>query len=171
MATRFACLASRRSGLSGYGQALVLANDGVVSEEARRALERAVALDPELVEPRILLAIAKEQDGKFAEAIEDWRALLDKSAGDAPWRKMVEKRLAEDEAHLTGKPVAGIEGPATAGAGPQGQDAPSASDIAAAQSMSPADRQAMIEHMVQGWRPSSSPRATIWRLAETGQSL
>ncbi|MGA7545420.1 MAG: c-type cytochrome biogenesis protein CcmI [Methyloceanibacter sp.] len=136
--------------LSGYGQALVLANDGVVSEEARRALERAVALDPNLVEPRILLAIAKEQDGKFAEAIEDWRGLLGTSEGDAPWRKMVEKRVAVDEAHLTGKPVAGIEEPATAGAGPQGQDAPSASDIAAAQSMSPAERQAMIEQMVQG---------------------
>jgi cytochrome c-type biogenesis protein CcmH len=63
---------------------------------------------------------------------------------------MVEKRVAVDEAHLTGKPVAGIEEPATAGAGPQGQDAPSASDIAAAQSMSPAERQAMIEQMVQG---------------------
>jgi cytochrome c-type biogenesis protein CcmH len=136
--------------LSGYGQALVLANDGVVSEDARRALERAVALDPNLVEPRILLAIAKEQDGKFAEAIEDWRGLLDKSEGDVPWRKMVEKRVAIDEAHLTGKPVAGIEEPATTGAGPQGQDAPSASDIAAAQSMSPAERQAMIAQMVQG---------------------
>lgn len=133
--------------LSGYGQALVLANDGVVSEDARGALGRAVALDPNLVEPRILLAIAKEQDGKFAEAVEDWRGLLDKSVGDAPWRKMVEKRIAIDEAHLTGKPVAGIEDPTTAGAGPQRQDAPSAGDIAAAQSI---ERQAMIERMVQG---------------------
>jgi cytochrome c-type biogenesis protein CcmH len=133
--------------LSGYGQALVLANDGVVAEDARGALGRAVALDPNLIEPRILLAIAKEQDGKFAEAVEEWRGLLDKSEGDAPWRKMVEKRIAIDEAHLTGKPVAAIEDPATVEAGPQGQDAPSASDIAAAQ---PIERQAMIERMVQG---------------------
>ncbi len=67
--------------LSGYGQALVLASDGVVSEDARGALERALVLDPELIEPRILLAIAKEQDGKFAAAIEDWRALLAKGSG------------------------------------------------------------------------------------------
>ena len=93
---------------SGQGQALVLANNGVVTEDARRALERAVALDGSLVEPRILIAIAKEQDGQFAAAIEDWRALLAKQGGrDAAWQQMVEKRIAADEAHLAGKPIAG----------------------------------------------------------------
>jgi cytochrome c-type biogenesis protein CcmH len=141
--------------LSGQGQALVLANNGVVTEEARRALERAVELDASLVEPRVLIAIAKEQDGQFASAIEDWRALLAKEQGDAPWREMVEKRIAADEARLAGKPmagepVAGADKPAPAGAGPSSQGGPSAADIAAAQSMSPPDRQAMIERMVQG---------------------
>ncbi len=136
--------------LSGYGQALVLANDGVVSEDARGALERAAALDPDLIEPPILLAIAKEQDGKFAAAIEDWRALLAKGSGDAPWHKMVQERIAIDEAHLAGKPVAGIEEPASPPAGPQEPGGPSAGDIAAAETMSPAERQAMIEQMVQG---------------------
>ena len=89
--------------LSGQGQALVLANNGVVTEEARRALERAVALDQTLLEPRILLAIAKEQDGQFQAAIEDWRALLDKAPKDAPWRAMVEKKIATAEAHLVGQ--------------------------------------------------------------------
>jgi cytochrome c-type biogenesis protein CcmH len=141
--------------LSGQGQALVLANNGVVTEDARRALERATELDPNLVEPRILLAIAKEQDGQFAAAVADWRALLAKETGDQPWREMVEKRIAADEAHLAGKPV--LSGP-TAEAektgptktSPQGQGGPSAEDMATAQTMSPADRQAMIERMVQG---------------------
>ena len=93
--------------LSGQGQALVLANNGVVSEEARSALERAVALDQSLIEPRILIAIAKEQDGQFAAAIEDWRAILAKGEGNAPWRQMVEQRIASDEAHLAGKPDPG----------------------------------------------------------------
>jgi cytochrome c-type biogenesis protein CcmH len=146
--------------LSGQGQALVLANNGVVTEEARRALERAVQLDASLVEPRVLIAIAKEQDGQFAAAIEDWRALLAKEKGDAPWREMVEKRIAADEARLAGKPIAGgpVAGgpaaeagkPAPAGPGPSSQGGPSAAEIAAAQSMSPADRQAMIARMVQG---------------------
>jgi cytochrome c-type biogenesis protein CcmH len=135
--------------LSGYGQALVLANDGVVSEDARRALERAEALDPNLIEPRILLAIAKEQDGNFAAALEDWRALLAGSEGDAPWRVMVQKRIAADEAHLAGKPVAETAPTAPTDVAPQGTGGPSAGDIAAAQTMSPAEQQAMIEQMVQ----------------------
>ena len=135
--------------LSGQGQALVLANNGVVTEDARSALERAFTLDPKLIEPRILLAIAKEQDGKFEAAIADWQALLDTSQGDAPWREMVEKRIAAAEAHLAGNPTPEAETP-TPQAGAQSQNGPSASDIAAAQNMSPAERQAMVERMVQG---------------------
>jgi cytochrome c-type biogenesis protein CcmH len=132
--------------LASYGQALVLANNGVVTEDARQALERALVLDPNLIEPRLVLIIAKEQDGQLAAAIEDWRALLAKAPADAPWRKMVEQRLAEDEAKLAGK--AGPAKPENApGLGPQG---PSPEDVAAAQNMNPADRQAMIESMVQG---------------------
>ena len=135
--------------LSGRGQALVLANNGVVTEDARSALERALTLDPALIEPRILLAIAKEQDGQFQAAIEDWRTLLSKADADAPWREMVEKRIAAAEAHLAGKPMPEAEAP-TSQAGAQSQNGPSASDIAAAQNMSPAERQAMVERMVQG---------------------
>lgn len=135
--------------LSGQGQALVLANNGVVSDEARTALERAVALDPSLTEPRILIAIAKEQDGQFAAAIEDWRAILAKSQGDAPWRQMVEQRIVSDEAHLAGKPVADEAAPGGTVPDRPVAGGPSGADIAASQDMSPADRQAMIEQMVQ----------------------
>ena len=135
--------------LSGQGQALVLANNGVVTEDARSALERALDLDPTLIEPRILLAIVKEQDGQFQAAIEDWRALLSKADANAPWRELVEKRIAAAEAHLAGKPMNEAETP-TPQAGAQSQNGPSASDIAAAQNMSPAERQAMVEQMVQG---------------------
>jgi cytochrome c-type biogenesis protein CcmH len=132
--------------LASFGQALVLANNGVVTEDARQALERAIVLDPKLIEPRLVLIIAKEQDGQLAAAIEDWRALLANAPADAPWRKLVEQRLAEDEAKLAGQPVP-AKPEDVPGAGPQG---PSPDDVAAAQSMSPADRQAMIESMVQG---------------------
>jgi cytochrome c-type biogenesis protein CcmH len=130
--------------LSGQGQALVLANDGVVTEEARQALERAHELDQTLIEPRILLAIAKEQDGQFAAAIADWQALLAKADEAAPWRELVKKRIAAAETHLTGEPVPQAATPAPP------QSGPSAADVAAAQNMSPAERQAMIERMVQG---------------------
>ena len=131
--------------LSGYGQALVLANDGVVSEDARRALERAIALDPNLIEPRLVLIIAKEQDGQYAAAADGWRALLATAPADAPWRRLVEQRLADDEGRLAGKPVGGKQ-EGTSSAGPSG---PGPDDVAAAQKMNPADRQAMIQTMVQ----------------------
>jgi cytochrome c-type biogenesis protein CcmH len=126
--------------LSGYGQALVLEKGGVVSEEARRALDQALALDETLIEPRILIAISKEQDGKFAAAVEDWGALLDRPGGDERWRAMVQARVEAAEAHLSGK-VAAPRTPEAPG--------PNAADVAAAQDKSPADRQAMIEGMVQ----------------------
>ncbi len=130
--------------LSGYGQALVLEKDGVVSEQARTMLERALALNATLMEPRILIAIAKEQDGEYGAAIEDWRGLLEREGADEAWRAMVQMRIASAEAHLSGRPQAG------AGmASREGLRGPSAGDIEAAQNMSPADRQAMVETMVQ----------------------
>jgi cytochrome c-type biogenesis protein CcmH len=131
--------------LASYGQALVLANNGVVTEDARKALERAITLDPELIEPRLVLIIAKEQDGKLAEAVEEWRKLLASAPADAPWRKLVEQRLAEDEAKLAGK-GSSAKPEAAEAAAPKG---PSPEDVAAAESMNPGDRQAMIEAMVQ----------------------
>jgi cytochrome c-type biogenesis protein CcmH len=139
--------------LSGEGQALVLANNGVVTEEARQALEQANKLDPTLIEPRILLAIAKEQDGQFAAAVADWQALLSTADAEAPWRAMVEQRIALAEAHLSGKPAP--DQPVSGSAPPSAQGAPSDADIAAAQNpaagqaINPADQQAMIELMVQ----------------------
>jgi cytochrome c-type biogenesis protein CcmH len=132
--------------LSGQGQALVLANSGVVTERARHALERALELDQTLVEPRILLAIAKEQDGRFADAIADWRALLAAAEADAPWRAMVETRIAAAQAQLDGKP----DQARSADMGTGGERGPSDADIAAAETMAPAERQAMVERMVQG---------------------
>jgi cytochrome c-type biogenesis protein CcmH len=132
--------------LSGRGQALVLANNGVVTEEARAALDKAASLDPGLIEPRVLLAIAKEQDGRFKEAAEDWRGLLAKDKGGAPWRQMVERRLAQAEARAAGKPLPErAEGMQT-----QRQGGPTSEDIAAAERMTPAERRAMVERMVQG---------------------
>lgn len=130
--------------LSGYGQALVLEQGGLVSDAAKHALEKALALDATLIEPRILLAISKEQDGNYAGAIEDWRGLLDRRGGNEAWRAMIEKRIADAQAHLSGE-----SGVTSETAQKPGAPGPSAADVAAAQNMSPADRQAMIEGMVQ----------------------
>jgi cytochrome c-type biogenesis protein CcmH len=134
--------------LSGQGQALVLANNGLVTKDAREILEEALTRDGTLLEPRILIAIAKEQDGQFKEAVEDWRALLATAKEDEPWRAMAEKRLQAAEAHLAGGPLPAA--PAQSAPGQETAKGPTSADIAAAQSMDPAERQAMIERMVQG---------------------
>ncbi len=64
--------------------------------------------------------------------------------------QMVEKRIATAEAHLAGKPVAEAETAPSQAPRSAERAGPSAADVAAAQNMSPADRQAMIERMVQG---------------------
>jgi cytochrome c-type biogenesis protein CcmH len=129
----------------------------LVSDAAKHALEHALALDGTLVEPRILLAIAKEQDRNFAAAITDWRGLLDRQGGNEAWRAMVQKRIANAEAHLSGKSDAD-----SATAPPAGAPGPNAADVSAAQDMSPADRQAMIEGMV---------KRLAGRLAQQGDDL
>jgi cytochrome c-type biogenesis protein CcmH len=135
--------------LSGQGQALVLANNGLVTKDAREILEEALKRDGTLLEPRILIAIAKEQDGQFKDAVEDWRALLATAKEDEPWRAMAEKRMQAAEAHLAGAPLAAESQPQAA-PGQENAKGPTSADIAAAQSMDPAGRQAMIERMVQG---------------------
>ncbi len=136
--------------LAGQGQALVLANNGVVTEEARQALQHAHDLDQTLIEPRILLAIAKEQDGQFAAAIADWRALLSTADAEAPWRAMVEQRIALAEAHLAGKPRRKPKPRRRRRLKRQPKAARALRTSPRRRAMSPAERQAMVEGMVQG---------------------
>ena len=81
--------------LAGYGQALVLANDGVVTEDAHAVLERASALDPDLIQPKLVLIIAKEQDGQLAAAAEAWRRsspALPPTPLGASWRRNASRK-------------------------------------------------------------------------------
>jgi cytochrome c-type biogenesis protein CcmH len=123
--------------LGGLAQANIFAADGIVTEDARRALERVHALDPARVDARFWLAVGKEQDGKLADARTDFTALLAEAPPDAPWRPAVEAHLKE----IAGK-LAGTKSPEPRG--------PSAEDVAAAQKLPAAERQQMITQMVEG---------------------
>jgi cytochrome c-type biogenesis protein CcmH len=79
---------------SAYGEALVAAAGGVVTDEARQAFDRALTDQPGQPQARYYLALAAEQDGKKADAIRDYQALLADSPPDAPWRSVVNARLA-----------------------------------------------------------------------------
>jgi cytochrome c-type biogenesis protein CcmH len=135
--------------LAGFAEASMLANDGVVSEEARGAYDRILKLEPQRIEARFWLALAKEQDGKLAEALSEYRALLAAAPAAAPWRTAVSDRLEEVARRL-------------AADGSSANPGPSAADVAAAQALSPDDRGRMITGMVEG---------LAQRLKENGNDL
>ena len=117
--------------LTGFAEAFVLANDGLVLEPARIAYEKLAAADPNRLEPRFWLALAKEQDGKRDEAAAEYRAVLSAAPPDMPWRDVVEQRLA-----AVTKSSSSRRGP-------------SASDVQAAAKFTPPEREAIIAGMVE----------------------
>ena len=136
-ATRLQGESTRR--LAGFAEAAVLAADGVVGEEARVAFERISQLEPARPEPRFWLALAKEQDGKLAEALADYRALLAQAPAGAAWREAVDGRVAELSRRL-----------ATPGKLEPPPPGPSAADVMAAEKLPPDERARMIGQMVDG---------------------
>jgi cytochrome c-type biogenesis protein CcmH len=90
---------------SAYGEALVAAAGGVVTDEARQAFDRALAEQPGQPQARYYVALAAEQDGKKADAIRDYERLAADSPPDAPWRSLVNARLAA----LKGEPAPATE--------------------------------------------------------------
>lgn len=110
-----------------YAEMLVLANEGLVSADANQAFGEALRLDSGNAKARYYSGLGLRQEGKTAEALAQWRALLADSAPDASWRSAVEAEIA----------AAGAPGP-------------TAEQVAAASGMDATDRQAMIRGMVDG---------------------
>ncbi len=117
---------------TGLGEAILAAEGGVVTAEARQAFERASEAEPAAPAPRFYLALAAEQEGKPGAAATMLRALLAEAPADAPWRGPVETALARLA------PAEGI--------------GPSQNDVAAAETMAPDERDAMIEGWWPAWR-------------------
>ena len=92
------------------GEALTAAANGVISEEAQAAFNRAIALDAENFKAQFYLGLAAEQDGNTAEAARLWRALIAKAPADAPWLTVVRQSLARVGA--PGAEVPAAEAPA-----------------------------------------------------------
>lgn len=59
----------------GYGEALMAAQDGTITPDAREAFRKAAALDPKALEPRYFLARADIADGRVSQGLEVWKAL------------------------------------------------------------------------------------------------
>ena len=118
----------------GLGEALATASGGTVTAEAEGFFKKAADLEPNDVRPQFYLAQGEMQDGRMDLAANRLQAFLDKAPADAPWRGQIEQSIAR------------LRDPA---AGQQQPKGPTADDVDAASTLSPEDRQAMIEGMVQ----------------------
>ena len=115
------------------GEALVAAANGIVTQDAKAAFERALASDAKHAKSRFFVGLAFQQDGQRPQAAAQWQSLLADAPADAPWAPSVRQAL-------TDLGVAATPAPAASG--------PSAEDIAAAAAMSESDRTEMVRGMV-----------------------
>jgi cytochrome c-type biogenesis protein CcmH len=139
--------------LVGFAEATLLANNGVVTEDVRRAAERTLALAPGHAEAQLWLALAKEQDGDLAGAIAAYEGLVSSAPADAPWRETVAERIEEIKKRLAGgpeKPGADAAKASARAEPPPAAGGPNADDVARVGKMSPDERSAFIAQMVDG---------------------
>lgn len=118
------------------GEAQVAAANGVVTADAKATFDRALKADAGNIKAQYFTGLAAEQDGRPEEAARVWRAMLAKAPANAPYRTLIQRSLARVE------PKAPAVEP---NAPPQG---PTQDDMAAAQQLTPEQRQEMIRGMV-----------------------
>ena len=78
---------------AGLAEALILAAGGVVTEKARGALERALALEPSNPRARFYQGLALLQRGERRPALELWAGLVGDTPADAPYLAMLRARV------------------------------------------------------------------------------
>lgn len=151
-----ALLPDRADVTAAYGEALVMAADGRITEEAEAVMAGALAADPLNVQARYYLALGRAQQGDVAGALQDWVDLVALSPADATWLPLVRQQIGA-AARATGVDPATLKPSAAALAlAPPGVEVPpavvpgpSAEDMKAAAEMSPEQREQMIRGMVE----------------------
>ena len=132
---------------AAYGQTLVLANGGGMSDAAASAFRRALAADPSNPTARFFLALAKAQANDIAGALTDWLALAKDTQEDAPWRQVLMDHIAKAARRL-GKDPASLTGGEETADGTASAPGIAAEDVAVASALSPEARVAFISSMV-----------------------
>lgn len=122
--------------LVGLGEVIVTESSGIVTDEALEVFRRADALDPPDPRAAYYIALAAEQSGQYAEALERFKALRAQAPVDAPWIETVNLHIERNQARLVedGRPATG----------------PDAEAVENAQSLSQSERDDMIRGMVDG---------------------
>ena len=132
---------------AALGEALVMANGGMVTPAAKQSFERALALDAADPRARFYRGLALLQAGDRRGAYDAWVALLESSPGDAPWLPELHRRVAALAGDLGLDPA---QVPAPPAARAEAAPGPTREQMEAGESMAPEDRAAMIRDMVAG---------------------
>lgn len=142
-------------------EALAVAADGVVGEEAVRLFTETVAADAMDARARYYLGLARLQAGDIRGALDRWTALVADSPADAPWLPTVRERIHDAATQVGLDPFAITPSPKPASAPPppamgQARGQPGAApalspeQMQAMAAMSQEDQQATINSMVDG---------------------
>lgn len=120
-------LGDKAEPLTVYGETLVVANNGIVTQDARNQFIKAIAADPHQPKALFFLGLAASQENDAATARGFWQKLLAEAPPNAPWRADLVARLAQlDHAVPAGDQAARIA------------------------AMAPGQQQAVIQSMVDG---------------------
>lgn len=125
--------------LGGYAESLIALSGGLVTPDARDALQKLLVIEPGDPRAQFYLALGLKQEGKMPQALAAFEQIVSTSPAGAPWLPMVNEHIAGLKSEA---PVASAQPAGT----PLGN--PTSGDIAAAKDMSTGDRMAMIEGMV-----------------------
>jgi len=145
------------------GEALVSAANGMVTADATRAFDEALALDPADPKARFFKGLAKAQAGDKKAALDDWIAILNGADPNEPWFPEIKQKVGELSREIgvdvsaRGRPAAAsgdilraLSGPPVSANPNASRPGPTAEDVRAADAMAPTDRTAMIRGMVEG---------------------
>jgi len=153
-------------------EALVRSTDGVVTTDARNAIEDTLRIDPKNPRARFFKGLAKQQEGDKTSALTDWLEVLRDADPGEPWVPDLKNRIGALQRDLgvdaadpaepkpaiaggsieTSKAPGGSETPIEKGPSPQ--------DVRTADAVPPAERATMIQGMVDrlASRLERSPR-------------
>ncbi|TCU63982.1 hypothetical protein EDE08_117111 [Bradyrhizobium sp. R2.2-H] len=109
-----------------------------MTEDARTILEQSLSVEPSNPRARFYIALSKEQAGRPDDARADFEALAKELPAGAEWLPLVNEHIARNGGTAIGpapRPTTSV--------------APTAEDMAAADSMSSDDRRQFIRDMVQ----------------------
>lgn len=127
---------------AALAEALSLASNGIVTERARQALQRALEIDPQEPRARFYHGLELAQRGEQQRALDVWVRLAAESPADAPWLPALREQVTVLAADMGLDPEAVLPEPLGDDAGPPGQG-PAIADLP------PQEQEAMILRMVE----------------------